>query len=42
VSGAVLVATTGKAKGRPKGAAVVPLTLPAMNGLVPGVRPGLP
>ncbi|CAI9408157.1 DUF5719 family protein [Nocardioides sp. T2.26MG-1] len=42
VSGAVLVSATSASKGRPKGAAVVPLTLPAMNGLVPDVRPGLP
>ena len=34
VSGAVLLSDTG--------AAIVPLTMPAMNGLVPAVRPGLP
>jgi hypothetical protein len=25
-----------------RGATVLPLTMPAMNGLVPAVRPGLP
>ncbi|MCB0896477.1 MAG: hypothetical protein KDB43_14085, partial [Nocardioidaceae bacterium] len=34
VAGAVLVAG--------QGAAVVPLTVPALNGLVPAVAPGLP
>ena len=34
ISGAVLLVD--------RGAAVVPLTMPAMNGLVPAVRPGLP
>lgn len=38
VTGAVLVTATGKVTG----AAVVPLRLPALNGLVPDVRPGLP
>ncbi|HYF72737.1 MAG TPA: hypothetical protein VD864_07935, partial [Nocardioides sp.] len=38
VAGAVLVSATG----RPTAAAVVPLTEPAMNALVPDVRPGLP
>lgn len=37
ITGAVLV--DRRAAG---GAAVLPLTVPAMNGLVPGVRPGLP
>ncbi|ABL80927.1 MULTISPECIES: DUF5719 family protein [unclassified Nocardioides] len=40
LAGAVLV--SGKGKGRAKGAAVVPLTTPELNGLVPDVRPGLP
>jgi hypothetical protein len=35
VSGAAMVAGED-------GAAVVPLTVPAANGLVPAVRPGLP
>ncbi len=38
VTGAVLVTATGKTAG----AAVVPLRLPALNALVPDVRPGLP
>lgn len=38
VVGAVLIA----ARTKPKGSAVLPLTVPAMNGLVPDVRPGLP
>lgn len=38
VAGAVLVRVSGKGGG----AAVVPLTAPATNGLVPDVRPGLP
>ena len=37
-TGAVRVTATGK----PAGTAVVPLTLPVLNGLVPDVRPGLP
>jgi Family of unknown function (DUF5719) len=41
VSGAVLV-SAGRNGGKVTGAAVVPLTLPAVNGLVPDVRPGLP
>ncbi|MDI6911677.1 DUF5719 family protein [Nocardioides sp.] len=40
ISGAVLVSVKGT--GRATGAAVVPLTTPALNGLVPDVRPGLP
>lgn len=38
VSGAVLVVASGPGRG----AAVVPLTVPALDGLVPDVRPGLP
>lgn len=38
VVGAVLLS----AREKPKGSAVLPLTVPAMNGLVPDVRPGLP
>lgn len=38
VVGAVLVAT----RRGPQGSVVLPLTVPAMNGLVPDVRPGLP
>ncbi len=42
LSGAVLVSAAGTGKGKARGAAVVPLTQPAVNGLVPDVRPGLP